>query len=142
MAKRLSQAQIAFVDTKCGFLTYVAAAYEAEKKYRKAISLLDQATKIDPSLVNVYWKIAKIYQYRLRDRKKAFVFYEVAYQGIDKALKPHPNDAEMLTLAGCICEQLKKLDEAITYYQRSLQINDDPKTKFLLRSLQKRVQIG
>ncbi len=123
--KIIQDALLLYPDNGDLYLT-LAAFYEEEQEYAKAIETLNQALKSGVSPAEVYFRLAVVY-----DKKKD---YEESRRYISKVLELEPNNPDALNFLGYMyISQGKDLAEAERLIQSALTLK--PEAGYIIDSL-------
>jgi eukaryotic-like serine/threonine-protein kinase len=108
-------------------LSYFQNAAEiqlANRRYDRAISLYDQALRIDPNDPDL-WKGRGASLYSLHE-------YQDALRAFNKGIELAPNDSDLFNNSGLVMLALGQADKALSYFDKALSMS--PKDATLLRN--------
>lgn len=101
-----------------GQLIYLLAS---QGRHKENIAKYEEAINNNQNNVSNWYSLADSYGGNYGDGINPEKALEVAQEG----LKKFPNDARLLSICGDTCRGLKKYDEAIGYYKKSVEQNPD-----------------
>ena len=90
--------------------------YYNEGNKEKALSHYEQAAQLEPNNLTFQENLADFYYFELERIEEALKIYNVI-------LDENPEDLEVLLVMGHICVKLDKIDDAIGFYSRVLEID-------------------
>jgi tetratricopeptide (TPR) repeat protein len=116
----ISQKNIFFVDSKSGYLSYLAVYYESRKQYEKCIECYKESIEHNPGLCSPYFRIGSIYCSYLQQFKNALRYYL-------KADKLRPNNATIAVSVAHVYHKLCEHDKAIKYLANKAKYINHPR---------------
>lgn len=114
-----------------GFALNLARVYQAQKKYRKIIQVLDPFLNIEKTEYQVYFMAGKAYQNLSQ--------YEKAIEIFDQAISRYGVNTNLLNSIGECYSRLGNIKEALKAWEKSLEINaDQPRLKKNVEALKEK----
>ena len=107
----------------------MAAAYDKQGNYAKAIEHMQAALEISPETADFYWLLGDLYNKAKR--------YNDAIAIVQKELQIRPNSAAAYCVWGKALEKQGKYEEAITKFQRAVACADPAWTTYATKEIER-----
>ena len=117
-------------EKRATYRILLAEAYRQEKQYSKALALIDQISD-DQYALSV--KLLKI------DLLLKLSRFFKANQSLKPLLKSHPNNIDVLKLAGRVRFSSKKMPEALAFFEKSFALQESRDLLLIIRDLKKKL---